>query len=1052
MLSPDPFSDNQDFNDSFDNFTPTPSTIRRRSEAIVAREGESLDGYVESEQVTVIENRASDTVLGEDNIDFGEERVDLDDTLTRMLDSSGDEADIEEEPENDALANLLKSFRVEPTGEQDDEEDVVNTSVDIFGDIMGEREENEEVDEGNMETTDEEATLLPVYVPNGEEITTRKRHLDPTECEPSTSYKTRTLSAALGIDGPVGLVSSEVGDQRYQPKTINIHGQTFEINSFNDYMRMKIAKLNHQVNSEKSKPYEKVSETLKGYSVFVNGYTEPPALVIRDLMMAHGGEYHCYYQHGITTYTIASSIATAKINRIREKEIFIKADWITESIAAGKPLDYREFLIYEKGSQEKGQMQQFLTSARSNHTVTDKETTTSTSPNRFQDARNPNFIRDYYARSRLHLISTLAQDMKDFVANLKIYGNMTEKCFAEKELREIGRKSGTGNRGNMVFHVDLDCFFVSVAVRDRIDLRDKEVAITHSKGTISNSMSEVASCSYSARNCEVKNGMLVRDALQKCPQLTLLPYQFDDYVQVSRQIYQILASYTLELRAVSCDEMYINMSSLCEKYGINDPTVLAEHIRTVIREKTGCPASVGIGSTSLLARLATRHAKPDGVFWVTEEKKNEFMMEERIRDLPGLGYEMMHRLGSFFGDITKCSQLQQKTERELIPVFGPKSASKIFNQCRGTEEDPADFWKTQIRKSVSCDINYGIRFTKREEVLQLMTAIGTELERKLTDSNMSAGSIILKLMVRSANAPLQTAKFMGHGICDTFTKTCNLTVATNRGEVLTCESMRLYEKVSPKVEDLRGVGVTCGKLKSKIRKDAATVVQEMFGKVRKEDIEQNPANPRSKKIITPNLKEQDEDDDREMRIQMIEPQFPSNSIQKIKRIPHPTEVRISNEIDIPGILRLSNNNIRKSVKISELEEANGVDLNEKYITILEKYMQSEPTKEHVMDIHEMLSTLLSSGKLLTFKSMLRKFEEMSIDSEKLNSSWFTVFHSMQPYIREETKNLLEYPIEPIDKTSKKCVNKITGNSTVTQKIQIPKEIFVPDSTNYCCKD
>lgn len=163
-------------------------------------------------------------------------------------------------------------------------------------------------------------------------------------------------------------------------------------------------------------------------------------------------------------------------------------------------------------------------------------------------------------------------------------------------------------------------------------------------------MSEVASCSYAARDCGVKNGMLVRDALQKCPQLTLLPYQFEDYVQVSRKIYEILASYTLEVRAVSCDEMYINMSSFCEKYEINDPTILAEHIRKVIREKTQCPASVGIGSTSLLARLATRHAKPDGVFWVNAHKKNEFISEEKVKDLPGFGYEMMNRLTSFFGN------------------------------------------------------------------------------------------------------------------------------------------------------------------------------------------------------------------------------------------------------------------------------------------------------------------------------------------------------------------------------------------------------------------
>lgn len=111
-----------------------------------------------------------------------------------------------------------------------------------------------------------------------------------------------------------------------------------------------------------------------------------------------------------------------------------------------------------------------------------------------------------------------------------------------------------------------------------------------------------------------------------------------------------------------------------------------------------------------------------------------------------------------------------------------------------------------------------------------MTAIGAELERKLIDSKLTAGSITLKLMVRSANAPIQTSKFMGHGICDTFTKTCNLNVPTTRGESLTSEAMKLYAKVSPKVEDLRGVGVTCGKLKSKLKKDAATAVQEMFGK------------------------------------------------------------------------------------------------------------------------------------------------------------------------------------------------------------------------------
>uniref|UniRef100_A0A1I7T7I1 DNA repair protein REV1 n=1 Tax=Caenorhabditis tropicalis TaxID=1561998 RepID=A0A1I7T7I1_9PELO len=1053
MRSPDPFSDDHESNDSFENYVSVSSDDRRRSEAI-----ESFEGFSGSDQVTVIENPGNDTVLVEENVGVGDEKVDLDDTITRMLNSTDEERDDEEmDPENDALANLFKSFsegeqREMNRVQQDGEDNILDKSIDVFNEMRDHEEhlkEREEEEPDRIEEYNEFITIdvpmLPVMVPNQNDVQYPKRKRRIESSRPSTSCQ----PSACSSDGPAVIIESDTGQYWNQPKTINIHGQNFEINSFNDYMRMKITKLNHQVNSEKSKPHETVSDTLKGYSVFVNGYTDPPALVIRDLMLAHGGEYHCYYQHGITTYTIASSIASAKINRIRENEIFIKADWITESIAARKPLDYRDFLIYEKGSQEKGQMKQFLSSSVPQDTGI---TTTSTSSNMFLDARNPNFIRDYYARSRLHLISTLAQDMKDFVANLKMEGKMTKRCFPEEELIQMGQKQTSSYLGNVIFHVDLDCFFVSVAVRDRNDLKVKEVAITHSKGTISNSMSEIASCSYAARNCGVKNGMLMRDALQRCPQLTLLPYQFDDYVQVSRQIYHILASYTLELRAVSCDEMYINMSNLCEKYGIQDPVLIAEHIRKQIREKTKCPASVGIGSTSLLARLATRHAKPDGIFWVTEEKKEEFIKEEKVRDLPGLGYEMMNRLTSFFGEMTKCYQLQKKTEKELIPVFGPKLATRIFKQCRGIEDDPADFWKTHIRKSVSCDINYGIRFTKKEEVLQLMTAIGAELERKLTESNMIAGSITLKLMVRSADAPLQTAKFMGHGICDTYTKSCNIAVATSRGDVLTSESMKLYSKVLPKVEDLRGVGVTCGKLKSKLKKDAATVVLEMFGKGKNDCVETQEAEKSEPQTNQQVLLEDDNESDHFMREKIADSSMnpPSCPNRRIRSIPHPSEMRVANEINIPDILRLSKSNVTKSVKTYEIEETEDVEWTEKYYSDLESILQNEPTKDSVLDVYEMLSTALNSGKLLTFQRLFRKFEDVSINVHCYPSEWFPVFHSMLPQIKEESKSLLEFPM---GKTQKSLVENTNRKETTDdhQKQRIPREVFVIDSTNSSVK-
>ncbi|KAK5968566.1 UmuC domain-containing protein [Trichostrongylus colubriformis] len=116
----------------------------------------------------------------------------------------------------------------------------------------------------------------------------------------------------------------------------------------------------------------------------------------------------------------------------------------------------------------------------------------------------------------------------------------------------------------MIFHIDLDCFFVSVALRDRPDLIGKPVAITHSKG-VSAGFSELASVSYAARECGLHNGMFVRDALKLCPNLICLPYLFDDYRTISKAIYTIVARYSLEIRAVSCDEMYVDCTKLFDE-------------------------------------------------------------------------------------------------------------------------------------------------------------------------------------------------------------------------------------------------------------------------------------------------------------------------------------------------------------------------------------------------------------------------------------------------------------------------------------------------------
>ncbi|CAI4227058.1 unnamed protein product [Auanema sp. JU1783] len=606
---------------------------------------------------------------------------------------------------------------------------------------------------------------------------------------------------------------------------------------YGSYMHLKKTKLQYQVNVL-AKPKSTVSKLFEGISIFVNGHTDPSALELRELIQAHGGEYHCYLEYGTTTYTIASSLAAAKVNKARVNEIFLLPSWIVDSISAGTKLPIHKYILHS-GSIEKASSSKAITNflKRPDSSLSD----TSTKSNYEEpilDARDPNFLQQFYSRSRLHLISTLAQEMKDYINVLR-----EDNDFKCSRLDEIDLKSeDEGPSEPVFFHVDLDCFFVSVALRSRPDLIGKPVAITHSKGSANApGMSEIASSSYPARALGLKNGMLVRDALKLCPSLICLPYSFDEYREVSKTIYTIVARYCKEIKAVSCDEMYINFSRTCRERHISDILKLAESIRADVRQDTGCSASVGIGPTVLIARLASRYAKPDGVRWVQQHEVVSFIAKEKISNLPGIGYAMMAKLVEVFGELELCRDLQGISETELTGLFGKKVGTQIYKLCRGEDSSEKDFLESTVRKSVSCDINYGIRFTKREEVDRFLGVLGAELEKKLDSCKMVTGSLTLKLMVRSAHAPVETAKYLGHGRCDTSSKSVLFKVPTKDQNFLTQEAIKLMNQMSPTVEDLRGIGLQCGRLKSEKGPSNTEMDMRSFFRVRRPP-QQQPKN------------------------------------------------------------------------------------------------------------------------------------------------------------------------------------------------------------------
>ncbi|CAB1458723.1 unnamed protein product [Pleuronectes platessa] len=267
-------------------------------------------------------------------------------------------------------------------------------------------------------------------------------------------------------------------------------------------------------------------------------------------------------------------------------------------------------------------------------------------------------------------------------------------------------------------------------------------------------------------------------------------------------MYETLASYTHDIEALSCDEVLIDGSALLTELGINADD-LAEAIRADIKEKSGCCASVGMGSNILLARLATRRAKPDGQYFLKSEEVDDFIRDLPVTSLPGVGPVMGRKLAAM--SVRSCGDLQQLSLSQLQKKFGPRTGQTLFCFSRGLDDRPVRYEKE--RKSVSAEMNYNIRFTRIDEAESFLNNLSMEVQRRLQEAGLRGRRVTLKVMVRKVGAPLESAKYGGHGICDNLARTVMLPQCTDSGQLIATAVMKLFHAMKLQVQDLRGVGI-----------------------------------------------------------------------------------------------------------------------------------------------------------------------------------------------------------------------------------------------------
>ena len=253
-------------------------------------------------------------------------------------------------------------------------------------------------------------------------------------------------------------------------------------------------------------------------------------------------------------------------------------------------------------------------------------------------------------------------------------------------------QSATEARGlRKIIHIDMDAFYASVEQRDNPELRGKPVAVGGSR-----ERGVVAAASYEARQFGVHSAMASITAKRKCPDLIFVKPRFDAYKAISLQIREIFAAYTPIIEPLSLDEAYLDVTQNLK--GISLATQIAEEIRARIRAEIELTASAGVSYNKFLAKLASDHRKPDGLFVITPKMGPSFVETLPVRKFHGIGPATARKMAQL--GIETGLDVKDQTLEFLQQHFGNVS-SYYYWAARGVDERPVR--ADRIRKSVGAE-------------------------------------------------------------------------------------------------------------------------------------------------------------------------------------------------------------------------------------------------------------------------------------------------------------------------------------------------------------
>lgn len=256
------------------------------------------------------------------------------------------------------------------------------------------------------------------------------------------------------------------------------------------------------------------------------------------------------------------------------------------------------------------------------------------------------------------------------------------------------RSWGTQDSDCSILHVDMDAFFASVEVARRPHLRGLPVIVAGSERSV------VLAATYEARAFGVRSAMPVAAARRLCPQAVYIPPDHAAYRAASEALMEILREVTTLVEPISVDEAFLDVSGARRRLGSS--TSIARQIRERVQARLGITCSVGVASSKFVAKLASTHAKPDGMMLIPREATVQFLRTLPVGALWGVGGKTEENLARW--GISTVAELADTDPLVLRQILGAAAGAHLYDLAWGRDARPVE--PTRTEQSVGAETTF----------------------------------------------------------------------------------------------------------------------------------------------------------------------------------------------------------------------------------------------------------------------------------------------------------------------------------------------------------